>query len=207
MRVRARVRTRMRAPGVLALGLPAALVAVAVGLVLARPGPADNGGPRARPSFSLEDARAFDEFLLFYAGPSVDGLPLTAVLRRDDTASFVSFVYGDCDASGDAGCAPPAEIQVWPSCVRSLALYDVASGSPAPDWVEVRGVRGALFDRGTRLELGTGRSLVVVFADSRTGVLRIAAGLRAVDGSVDAGAPLPPAPAPPAAEEGGAMGC
>jgi hypothetical protein len=192
---------------VLALGLPAVLAAVAGGLVLARPGPADDGDPRARPSFSLEDARAFDDFPLFYAGPSADGLPLTAVLRRDDTARFVSFVYGDCEASGDAACAPPAEIQVWPSCARSLALYDVASGSPAPEWVEARGVRGALFDRGTRLELETGRSLVVVFAGSRGRVLRIAAELRAVDGSVDAGAPLPPASTSPEGEEGGAMGC
>ena len=198
---------RARVRGVLALGLPAALVVVGVSLVLARPGPADDGGPRAGPSFTVEDARAFDDFPLFYAGPSADGLPLTAVLRRDDTASYVSFVYGDCDASGDAGCAPPAEIQVWPSCLRSFALYDVASGSPAPEWVEARGVRGALFDRGTRLELETGRSLVVVFADSRARVLRIVAELRAVDGSVDAGAPMPPPAAPTAGEEGGAMGC
>jgi hypothetical protein len=200
-------RTQLRARGVLALGLPAALVAVAVGLVLARPGPAGDGSPRARPSFGLEDARVFDDFPLFYAGSSADGLPLTAVLRRDDTASYVSFVYGDCDASGDAGCAPPAEIQVWPTCVRSLALYDVASGSPAPEWVEARGARGALFDGGTRLELETGRSLVVVFAGSRARVLRIAAELRAVDGSVGADAPLPPASVLSAGERGGAMGC
>lgn len=200
-------RTQLRARGVLALGLPAALVAVAVGLVHARPGPADDGSPRARPSFGLEDARVFDDFPLFYAGPSADGLPLTAVLRRDDTASYVSFVYGDCDASGDAGCAPPAEIQVWPICVRSLALYDRASGSPAPEWVEARGVHGALFDGGTRLELETGRSLVVVFAGSRARGLRIVAELRAVDGSVGADAPLPPAPALSAGERGGAMGC
>ena len=184
-----------------------ALVVLAAGLVLVGSRPAGGAGVASSSSFSLEQALAFDAFPLYFAGARVDGLPLTAVLRRDDTASFVSFVYGDCKAASDAGCAPPAEVQVWPACRRSPALYDGAAGSPAPEWVVTRGVRGAFFDRGTRLELQTGRSLVVVFARSRERALRIAAELRALDGSVDAGAPLPP-PSPRAAGgRGGAMGC
>jgi hypothetical protein len=189
------------------LGAGSALV-VGLGIVLAAAlalsGPA--GGTRSRASFDLERARSFGEFTLFDAGTSVDGLPLTAVLRRDDTANFVSFVYGDCVAGDDAGCAPPVEIQVWPACARNLALYDAghAAAGPAPEPAVVRGVPGALFDGGTRLELETGRSTVVVFAGSRARVLRVAAALRAVDGSVRRGAPLPPAAA---YARGGAMGC
>jgi hypothetical protein len=176
-----------------------------LGLVLVAAGPAGGGRTSSRTSFSLEQARAFDEYPLFDAGSRVEGLPLTAVLRRDDTASYVSFVYGDCVASVDAGCTPPAEIQVWPACRRSLALYDAESPeSPAHERVVTRGVPAALFDDGTRLELQTGRSTVVVFGDSRERVLRIAAALRALDGSVAAGAPLP---APVAVGIGGAMDC
>lgn len=193
--------------GLIALGgvLAAMLVLVLV-LVLVRSGQAGVGGASARSSFSLEQALAFDEFELFSAGHSVDGVPLTAVLRRDDTANYVSFVYGDCESDGDAGCAPPAEVQVWPACRRSLALYEgEAAGSPVPEPVHLRGVPGAFFDRGTRLELETGRSLVVVFAESRAQALQVAAALEAVDGSVAAGSPLPPPD--PGRRRGGAMGC
>jgi hypothetical protein len=184
------------------------VLALVVGLVvvLGRSSPAGAGGAPPRSSFSVEQARAFDEFRVFSAGPSVDGLPLTAVLRRDDTASYVSFVYGDCAAEDDAGCVPPAEVQVWPACRRSLALYERETAvTPAPERVVVRGVPAAFLDRGTRLELETGRTLVVVFARSRSQALEIAAQLEAVDGSVPPGARLPP-PAP-VRREGGAMGC
>ena len=74
-----------------------------------------------------------------------------------------------------------------------------------PERVRVRGVPGAFFESGTRLELETGHSLVVVFAASREQALRIAAELEALDGSVAEGSPLPL----PADErgEGGAIGC
>jgi hypothetical protein len=188
----------MRLPGLVAAGSLVTGLAVVLALVLVASGPGGDGRSLSTANFSLERARAFDEFPLYSAGERVDGLPLTAVLRRDDTADYVSFVYGDCVADDDAGCAPPAEIQVWPACRRSLALYDGVTGeSPSPERVVARGVPGAFFDRGTRLELQTGRSTVVLFADSRLRVLRIAAALRAVDGSVPAGVPLP-APAPDA---------
>jgi hypothetical protein len=195
----------MRLPGLVAAGSLVTGLAVVLALVLVGSGPGGDGRSLSKANFSLERARAFDEFQLYSAGERVDGLPLTAVLRRDDTADYVSFVYGDCVADDGAGCAPPAEIQVWPACRRSLALYDAgAAGSPSPERVVARGVPGAFFDGGTRLELQTGRSTVVVFAESRLRVLRIVAALRAVDGSVPAGVPLPP-PAPDAI--GVPMGC
>jgi hypothetical protein len=183
-------------------------VVLVLAFVLGRSGPAGAGGATPRSSFSLEQARAFEEFRLFSAGRSVDGLPLTAVLRRDDRANYVSFVYGDCEAYDDEGCAPSAEVQVWPACRRNLALYDgvaTRAASPVPERVRVRGVPGAFFEGGTRLELETGHSLVVVFAASRDQALRIATELEALDGSVAEGSPLPlPVDG---RGEGGAIGC
>jgi hypothetical protein len=174
-------------------------------LVLAGSGPAGDSRRAPRSSITPEQARAFDEFPLYSAGERVDGLPLAAILRRDDTATYVTFLYGDCTPDDDAGCAPPAEVQVWPACRRNLALYDVVHpAAPAVEPVTIRGVPAAFLDDGTRLELQTGRSTVVVFADSRGRAVRIAEALRAVNGSIAVGSPLPQ-PAPGALE--GTLGC
>lgn len=140
---------------------------------------------------------------IFFAGDRTEGIPLEAVLRRSDSAEYVSFVYGDCVPENDAGCAPPIEIQVWPACRRHLALYDSSYG-PDVDRVTVRGVPAAVLDGGTRLELQTGRSTIVVFADSRQRLARIAKDLRALDARIASGVPLP-APAPGAVE--GQLAC
>jgi hypothetical protein len=129
---------------------------------------------------TLEQAQAIRELPLVYAGESVDGLSLMAILRRDDTASYVSFVYGDCDvASPDGGCAPPAEIQVWPRSRRSAGSYDASvPGAPLPENATIRGWPAAFFDGGTRLEIYTARVTVVVFSGSRARLHTIAGALR-----------------------------
>ncbi|CAN5727866.1 hypothetical protein BH18ACT13_BH18ACT13_16620 [soil metagenome] len=172
-----------------------AAVMLALGLALVGSGSAGGGQP----------STALQSFPLYNAGERVDGLPLVAVLRREDTARFVSFVYGDCVAGDDAGCAPPAEIQVWPACSRNLGLYDGdgSAGAPAEE-ITVRGVPALLFDEGTRLELEAGDSTAVIFAGDRVRVLRVAAALRAVDGTVLPGRPLPK---PTRGRKGGALGC
>ena len=166
----------------------------AVGLVLSAfailiLGAAAGGAAPARAiPFGLEDLSAEDP--LYFAGDRLEGLPLTAVLRRSDTAEYVSFVYGDCVPEGDAGCAPPVEIQVWPACRRHLALYGLAPPGPALVRTTIRGVPVALLDGGTRLELQTGRATVVVFADSPARVVRVGRALRPV-GSESPSATLP----------------
>lgn len=187
----------MRAPlfGIASLG---------VALSLAGGGSAGDGRQAASQRVELEKAGG-DDYALYNAGDRVEGFPLVAVLRRSDTAEFVSFVYGDCTPAGDTGCAPPIEIQVWPACRRHLGLYAASSGvSPALEQATVRGVPAAFIDDGTRLELQAGRSTIVVFADSRSRVARIARALRAVDGSVPVRQELPP-PEPGALE--GSLPC
>jgi hypothetical protein len=137
-------------------------------------------GPRG--DLTLAEARVFDEFPLVYAGESIGDLPLVAILHRDDTARYVSFVYGDCRSSSfDAGCAPPAEIQVWPAGARSPAANDSATPVkpvPAAERTTVRGSPAAFFDDGTRLEMYLPRVTVVVFSHLRERVLAIAGSLR-----------------------------
>ena len=131
------------------------------------------------------------------------------MLRRDDTADFVSFVYGDCVAHDEQGCAPPLEIQVWPACKRNLALYDssaqvsAAPEAPVPEPATVRGVQAAFFRDDDRLELQTGRSTVVVFGGSRSRVLEVAAALRPVGTS----ASTTPLPAPSPGAVAGTLSC
>jgi hypothetical protein len=160
---------------------PLALLASVVALV------GDPDGPGGR--LSLEEARRFDEFPLYYAGPEVDGLPLSAVLRRDDGADYVSFVYGDCTPASDAGCAPPAEVQIWRSADRNVGSYDLSEpGSPPLERTRIRGRPAAFVGDGT-LEIYTDESTVVVFAGTRERGLGIVRALRCVrnesDGAAD----------------------
>ena len=152
--------------------------------------PEQQAGPVGR--FTLDAARAFDDYALFFAGDRVESQPLAAVLRRSDTAEFVSFVYGDCVTADDLGCAPPIEIQIWPACRRHLALYGLSGLGSTLERTTVRGVPAAVLDDGTQLELQTGRSTVVVFGDSRGRVAHVARALRAMGGSPSASQALPP---------------
>jgi hypothetical protein len=131
---------------------------------------------------TLEQAEIFDDFPLYFAGESVDDLPLVAILRRKDTANYVSFVYGDCQpADPEQGCAPPAEVQVWPREERPRERYDSpAEGSPAAEPTTIRRTAAAFFEGRTRLELFAGPSTVVIFAGSAPRVLAVAAALRCV---------------------------
>jgi hypothetical protein len=157
----------------------AALLGVAA---LAACGGAADEVPPLAGDLTLEQARAFDEFPLVYAGERVDGLPLVAIVRRHDTAEYVSFVYGDCRPSPpDGGCAPPAEIQVWPAGRRNLGSYDASHGGPGlPELTRIRGSPAAFFDAETRLELYTAQLTVVVFAPSSERLGKLVDALRCV---------------------------
>ena len=158
--------------------------------------------PGARPAHtpvrgnsSLGAARGITDFALYFAGESLAGIPLTAVERRSGEASYVSFLYGDCAAGDHVGCALPLEIQTWPSCARSLALYDPDDPlGPAPERTRVRGAPAGILDDGRQLEIQTGSSTIVIFGETRALVNRAAAALRGVNNSVRPGDPLlPPA--------------
>ena len=94
----------------------------------------DGGGRGPAPAsagqigWTLEDARQFNEFPLYWLGESYDGLPLTRIIRyRYDpeppipavtAEDSVAFIYGTCTPSPESGCAPPLQIIVEPYCTR-----------------------------------------------------------------------------------------
>ena len=173
-----------------------ALVLLApLALLLGVSGPGGDGKPKS--TFSLDEARSFTDFPVYYAGDAAAGAPLVAVLRRNDTADYVSFVYGECDATDETGCAPAAEVQVWPACRRNPSMYARGRSAiaPRPDPTTVRGAPAAFFDDGARLEIQTATSTVVVFGADREAVSSIAGALRGVNADVRPGQPFPrPAP-------------
>lgn len=181
---------------------------------------ASGGGENLPPAFDVAhsdltpaQARAFDNFTLYSAGESFEGLPLVGITRRLDPpaslsdvplpsrANFANFIYGDCKAESDSGCAPPLQIQVWPACERTLSSYSLTpAGDPLPhDDTTVRGVPAAFFEEGGRLEVYTGEVTIVLFGQDRGQLLRAAAALRAENGGVGPDAKLP-APAAGALE-------
>jgi|GEM_PF-5449552 len=114
-------------------------------------------------------------FLTFGVGDAVEGHQLTHILRRCDkpypgepvAANYVSYIYGDCipTSVGDGErktCAPPLEIQTWPSCQRSLAEY----GDQILDQVKkLPDLQGATrVEIRDRIEIYTLDSTVVIFA-------------------------------------------
>ena len=134
-----------------------------------------NADPVGEVSGSRWDLRTPWITRLYFAGDRVDGFPLVAILSRDDTAQFVSFVYGDCDPRDDLGVCATGEVQVWPACRRNLALYEDASASGGSAGADhcARSARRARRRHATRAR--DRGATVVVFGDSRERVLRLPA--------------------------------
>jgi hypothetical protein len=76
--------------------------------------------------------------------------------------------------------------------------------SPEPRMTRVRGTTAAFFEGGTRLEIQTGTTTVVIFAFSKRKALAVAESLRGVNVPVSVCDRLPP-PAPGALE--GSLPC
>ena len=184
------------------LAITVAIAAAGLGVAgLARVRGADavppDYGAAPRSTFTREEARRFTDFPLYDVGDSFQGWPLVAVLRRKDAGAsagetirpnYVSFVYGDCLATDENGCAPPLEVQVSPACLYTPA--DVAL--PADERLTVRGVASSLFEEGTKLALVAGRSTVTVYGRDRDSVVAAAGRLRGVNLPVKATERLPP---------------
>ena len=180
------------------------VVAAVVVLLRSRHAEANARADAPKSTFSVARAKAFAKFPLYNAGDAVEALPLVAELRRvGGAANYVSFIYGDCTAVDDYGCAPPIEIQIWPACVRNPSLY-VGRGAPVGDGVTVRGVPAAFYEDGRRLEVQTGISTVVIFGRTQADVVTAAGALRGVNVPVRASDNLP---APAAGALDGSLRC
>ena len=151
--------------------------------------------PKPRGNFSLEKARGFRNFPLYFAGESVRGLPLVAI-HRIDAAPYpgeevrqddVTFLYGLCRATRERTCSPPIQVQVWNACERYQALYPFAPDES----LVVRGVPAAFYENWERLELYTQDATIVLFGNAKAELLDVATMLRGLNRSVAASDHLP----------------
>lgn len=112
------------------------------------------GGGAAQPvsagqlRWTIEDARQFKEFPLYWLGEEFQGLPLTTIIRHRFEPgpdmrpglrgeNSVTFIYGDCTPTGDSGCPPPVQVIVEAYCTRppELLAEEVKDGPP----IDLRG--------------------------------------------------------------------
>jgi hypothetical protein len=150
-------------------------------------------------------------FPVYSVGTGFEGLSLTTVDRRCEPpdpeelpflapesykrANWVSYIYGDCtvgifENDEEVGCSAPLVVQTWPACERNLSSYSLGPLGALPhEPLEISGVPAASFEGGLRVEVYTGTSTVVVFAQDPAQALRAAAALRA---EATGEAPSPP---------------
>jgi hypothetical protein len=162
---------------------------------------------KLKSNYSVEQARTFHGFALYYAGNEVAGLPLTAVSREPVTAppgtavakklrgtrhvSSFDFIYGSCVIPKEPEvCNLPLDIQLWPACARFPALYN-GSLSPVPKPTRIRGVPAAYFGGGNLIEIQTGDATIMIFGRRRLTREAVNA-LEGLNVRVAAGDKLPP---------------
>ena len=123
-------------------------------------------------NLSLGAARRYRPLEVHWVGRRFDGFILSSMSAMR--------------ASGPRGRGPVVylhyggfEIQLWHVCARVPADVDLARD----DRVRIGGTTAVLFERGTRLELVTGKTTVVVFGHNRAQVVRIARALRPIAAS------------------------
>ena len=160
-------------------------------------GGTDEGLVQPRGNNSLAEARAFDGFPLYFAGPSAGGFRLEAVQRTDRTSpaphTEFAFIYGSCDPPESGGCVPPLVILLWPACYRYEQRYSI----PARERVVVRGVPGRLSPTSRRLELYPAGTTIVINGWGLAGEAELAAvarSLRGLNTRLPPGARLPARP-------------
>lgn len=149
-------------------------------------------------NMTIEEAKTFSNFTLYNAGNEVAGFQLNAIEKTVDAdhgTTRISFLYGDCippmDESGhyDGGCPLPVEVDVWNACVRNPTVYNDPN-SPQGERTILRGVPAQVFDNGSRLEMYTGKSAIVIYTDPKIMPLAVAA-IQGVTNNVPANVELP----------------
>jgi len=148
---RLRARQRLSIVGILAAG------AVLAGCAT-HPAPPISAG-------ALASARTFKEYTVYWAGPEVDGTPLTQVDTPRTFYAPVGFTayYGNCGGRGvlhDEGCNLPLKI--------STSVYsphaDAAFGPQ--HWLQLHGVPAVIYHGGDDIEIYTDRMDIDISADS-----------------------------------------
>lgn len=146
-------------------GLPPALAlaATATATVLLLGGCTSHGAPPIS-AIDLSQARFFKEFTVYWAGPSIDDIPLTAAdSPLDFINSSVGFAlyYGDCLGRGTfhaGGCTLPLKI----TTVRYRPHSDAPFGPQ--HWILVHHVPAVVYGAGDKMEIYTDRQAIDIVA-------------------------------------------
>ena len=101
---------------VAAVGLLAVIAMTSAGCFLDSEPP-----PKPVSNWTVEDARGFNEFPLYWLGESYEGLPLTSmsVSTDGDGVRHATFSYGEPSLAGGApsqSWVPPLEVDIQPYC-------------------------------------------------------------------------------------------
>ncbi len=177
--------------------------AVAAGVVtLLREGSSDLAEPASagQRRWTVEDAKQFDEFPLYWLGESCEGLPLTNIIRSYydpeppipavEAENAVVFIYGSCTPDASGGCAPPLSIRVEPYCMRPP--QQIASGVKVGEPISVRNAVGQYIS-GDHLRVWTQNVSIAVFTRDSGSQLGAAENLRLVtEGQEGTSKPLGP---------------
>ena len=117
-------------------------------------------------TWSLEDAREFEEFPVYWLGESFQGLPLVAVHRIDYPGRWpgeiynvpwheVRFIYGTCTAApGQSSCPVPLSIGIRPYCEVPPEAIPNAMRATAPE-EEIRGAVVQRMGRSSHMQVWT----------------------------------------------------
>lgn len=137
---------------------------------------------------SLSGVKKFDSYPVYYAGEQVFpnrgavGLPLEKAggSQSDRRSSNWVFIYGHCEPppSGEAGCPPPLQIQNFSTCTRWAA--GVNQGRRLYDFRGAKARGGGATGISDPLEIFTGSTTVVIFAERRSVTWAAAKALRNV---------------------------
>ncbi len=145
----------------------------------------------------LREARQFKEYTVYWAGPEVDGEPLTAADNLFDfVSSTIGFAmyYGNCEGRGTfhtAGCTLPLKI----TTVRYVAHSDASFGPLR--WVtlpRLNNVPAVIYHGGDDMEIYTDHQAIDIVSDSPGRALAAANALRPFNRTPTASFPAFPTP-------------
>lgn len=146
--------------------------------------PAQADDPRAvapRGNWSIEEAKNFTDFPVFWAGEEFAGVPLEAIVRANYLSAVrpeftlvensVSFLYGRCvpPESGEGGCPNPYQVTVQPACMLPRNFVE---RSQIESETTVRGVPAEVFFDG-HIVLWTQEVAITIFAPDNKETLAI----------------------------------
>jgi len=153
---------------------------------LFQPGPPWPG--QGTQGIAQQEAEQLSDYPVFWLGEQVAGYNLQAILR-DAATPWIGFAYGTCTESP---CTPPIQIQSEPVC--ATLPESLFGGSIADDLEPVRGEAQLLRLPDGHVRLWTGQVGIRLSVDASLAdqVDQLVHQLRAINGPIQPGDPLPP---------------